>query len=318
MKKRNLVTSLSIVFILSIFILASISMITDDVIGANITNDTTLVKVYVWNTEPNITSVTVSPSSIDLVPGNITTVNCTAIVFDYNGYSDVEFKNATFYHSSSSNNAADDNNNHYSNSTGNCTQLGGSPTNATCIASFSVWYYAYNGTWTCNMTVGDQGGNATSRQMHFNNSNNGSATVSPLLAINVPEEIDYGNLSVTELSDNFTANITNWGNVDINISVRGYGGQDETVPNVGNYSMLCEYGNITHGYQRYSTDSTETYNSMTNLTNISTMLPDFTLPFRTNDTTYENDRNFTYWQIKIPLTVGGLCNGTIVFSATED
>ena len=36
-----------------------------------------------------------------------------------------------------------------------------------------------------------------------------------MLALNVPEEIDYGNLSVTETSEVKEANVTNWGNGDI-------------------------------------------------------------------------------------------------------
>ena len=52
------------------------------------------------------------------------------------------------------------------------------------------------------------------------------------------------------------------------------------------------------------------------ITNISTMIDDFTLPVRTNDTAYGKDTNETYWMIEVPLSVGGYCNGTIVFTAS--
>ena len=293
-----------------------VSMVTSDVIGANITNTTVIARVYVWNTEPNITLVTISPSPIDLTPGNTTTVSCTAYVWDYNGWGDVNFTNATFYHLGTSN-GADDNNNHYTNSTGTCTQ-GGSSTNASCTASFQVWYYANNGTWICNMSISDKGGNATQRIYHFNSTNNASVIINPTIALTTPNEIDYGNLSVTEISNQIATNVTNWGNIPINISVRGYGGTNESLPNVGNLSMICGYGNITVGYERYSPNISAAYSDMINLTNNITQVPNFNLPVRSNDSNYGSDTNSTYWRLQIPLTIGGYCNGTIVFSAVQN
>jgi len=81
--------------------------------------------------------------------------------------------------------------------------------------------------------------------------------------------------------------------------------------------MTCEYGNITHGWQRYTITSSDDWSDMTNLTGNYTYVDDFRLDLRTNDSAYGNDTNLTYWAIQIPLTVGGYCNGTIVFSATE-
>jgi hypothetical protein len=316
--KQNSIISVGIIIVLVfVLVLTSTSIITLDVIGANITNDTSLAKVYVWNTEPNLTRVVISPSSIDLEPGNTTRVNCTGYVYDWNGGGDVQFINATFYHNSVQSGSADDRNTHYTNSTGTCTQVAGSNTNATCLAAFNVYYYANNGTWICNMTISDKGGNATERLYYLNATNNVSATINKLLALNVPEEIDYGNLSVTELSSMKTANITNWGNVPINISIRGFAGVNESAPQATNYSMFCEYGNITYGYQRYSVNSSATYALMSNLTNTSTGISNFDLPVRTTDSTFGSDRNQTYWRIQIPLSIGGYCNGTIVFSATE-
>ncbi|MCK5282009.1 MAG: hypothetical protein KAK00_01240 [Nanoarchaeota archaeon] len=295
-------------------------MITTDVIGANRTNESAVTKVWVWNTEPNITSMVVSPSPIDLTPGNVTIVTCTAYVWDYNGWQDVTIVKSSFYDINEGDGTTADKNYRYLNSTcGNCTSADSSGTNASCSCQFGVWYFANNGTWECNMTIRDRGGNATTRIHLFNDTmQSGSIILNSILGVDISEGvIDYGNLSVTELSDPESVNITNWGNVPINISVREWGGTEESETNVGNFSMLCDYGNITHGYQRYSTSNFTDYTNMTNVTNTSTVIPNWNLPVRTNDTHIGKDRNQTFWRIKIPLTVGGFCNGTIMFSGTE-
>lgn len=319
MKKQTTLAMVVIGILCLALVISSITMVTYNVLGGNITNDTLLAKVYVWNTEPNISRVVISPTTIDLEPGNTTLVSCTGYVFDWNGWQDIKFINATFYHSSVSSIYSDDYNNHYTNSTGSCIQDGSSRTNATCTASFNVWYFADNGTWTCNMTITDLGMNISdsSRNITFNRSDDASVTVTKLLALVVPDELDYGNLSVTELSENKSLNITNWGNVPINISVYGYAGTNESAPQAVNYSMFCQYGNISAGYQRYTSDVSSAYADMTNLSNTSTLIPDWELPVRTNDSTYGPDSNETYWRIQIPYSVGGYCNGTIVFSAAE-
>jgi len=317
--KHETATAISVIGILClVLVIAGVSMVTSNVIGVNITNDSMVAKVFVWNTEPNISSVVITPSPIDLLAGNTTEVNCTGYVWDYNGWQDVRFLGSTFYLLSNDNNGSDDNNYHYTNNTGKCTQHGSSHTNATCIATFNVWYYANNGTWVCNMTIGDSGINITdsSRNITFNRSNNGTVEITTLLALEAPPEIDYGNLSVTETSGFIPANISNWGNMPINISVRGWGGTADYSNAYSNLSMVCEYGNITIDYERYSINNSLSYANMTNLTSNFTLIPNFELPVRTNDSRYGNDTNTTYWKIRIPLTVGGHCNGTIQFAAT--
>jgi len=305
-------------FALVLFVMLGLPIITNDVIGAN--NLTTTTKVWVWNTEPNLYNVEVIGAPISLIAGNTTSVNCTGYVWDYNGWQDINVTNATFYDSRvSSDGDANDNNYHYTlNATKdcNCTQLGSASTNATCSCYFYVWYYANNGTnWLCNMTVSDSAGNATERKLVFNSTRNSSVvTINQVVGIDVPAQIDYGNLSVTETSENKTANVTNYGNVPINISVRGWGGDNSSIWNAGNYSMFCDYGNISISAEKWSVDVNDGYSTMHKL-NDSIMQMNLTLPARTNDTHLENSTNATYWRIQIPLTVGGSCNGTIEFSA---
>ena len=315
---KNIILSLGILLTIGALFLG-VPMITTNVMGANITNATTIAKVYVWNTEPNITRVFVSPTLIDLTAGNTTTVNCTGYVWDYNSWSDITNVSATFYDVTYGDGTAADNNYRYiNNSCANCTSADGSGTNASCSCQFAVWYYANDGTWQCNMTVIDSGGNATERFYYFNDSEiSSTVTINTVLGINAPNEIDYGNLSVTETSNDIPTNISNWGNVPINISTRGWGGTEDYSDAYANISMICDYGNISIGYERYNITNGSSYDSMTNLTSEFAGIPNFTLPIRTNDINYGNDTNTTYWKIQIPLTIGGYCNGTIQFSATD-
>ena len=306
--------------LLTISLFLGVPMITTDVIGANRTNETVVTKVWVWNTEPNITLVEISPSSISLNPGGTFRVNCTAYIWDYNGWQDINFTNATFYHAGTSkNHYEDDNNNHYTaNSTAcNCTDAGDADgTNITCLCVFDIWYYADNGTWICNVSAYDNGGNATTRIHNFNSTNYASATILEIIGINTVNEIDFGNLSVTETSNSIVANVTNWGNVPINVSIRGWGGSSENVTNAGNFDMLCDYGNISHGYERYSGNNIS-WDDMFNVSNTSIQLPHFWLPVRANDDFNTNDTNNTFWRIQIAPTIGGFCNGTVMFSAID-
>ena len=317
--------AISHVFIIGLILLGcfltflSLPLISTSVFGTNVTNASILTKVYVWNTEPNITSVEVEPSSIDLVAGNFTIVNCTAYVFDYNGWEDIANVSGSFYDQSEGDGDTTDQNFRYVNDTcAACTDAGGSGTNASCQCQFTVGYYANAGEWVCNMTITDGGGNATERLHYFNDSQNSSSvTINSVLGINAPSEIDYGNLSVTETSNIVAANVTNWGNVPINVTLRAFGGLNESVTNAGNYSMMCQFGNISIDLERWSMNATAEFDNMTNITNSSVLIPSLTIPVRSNETIDGNATNTTYWKLSVPLGVGGYCNGTIVFGAVQ-
>jgi hypothetical protein len=315
MERQTIVAIIVIGLLCLVLFIPGVSMITSNVFGANVTNSTTVTKVWVWNAEPNVTEVIVTPSSVELTAGNITTVNCTAIVWDYNGWQDVNVTRGVLYDATTSMDSdPDDNNEHYTNTSCYCEQ--NSSTSAACTCLFSVWYYANYGTWICNMSVADKGGNATERIYNFNSSGNTTFEINPVLGIDTSDEIDFGNLSVTETSDLIPANVSNWGNVPINVTVRGYGGTDDANPAM-DWAMVCDFGNISWGYERYSTNDSAEFDTMTLLNNVSTYIPNFDLPSRTNDTHYMNDTNTTYWRLQVPLTVGGYCNGTVIFSAAE-
>ena len=324
MKEKNKLEIIAI-GLLGLLILAAafIGVVFESVDVEGATNLTTVTRVLVGNTPPNLTNVIVTPSSIDLAAGNATIVNCTGYAWDYNGWDDINVTNATFYDITvSSDGDSNDRNYHYTNSScGLCRQYENSDTNASCSCLFNVWYYANNGTsWICNMSIQDKGGDVGGgNRMYFNDTLNSSvATINPVLGIDVPPMIDYGSLSITEISSFIARNVTNYGNIPMNISVRGWGGDIITEDNwAGNYSMFCDVGNISMDYQRYSLNTSVTYANMTNLTNTSIQMPDLPLWARTNDTAYGNDTNPTYWRIQIPADVAGSCNGTVEFLAIE-
>ena len=149
--------------------------------------------------------------------------------------------------------------------------------------------------------------------MHYGNSSR--VTLNQLVAIGSSDEIDFGELSVTEISNEIPGNVSNYGNTKINVSVRGYGGITDPM-NPGNRSMWCETNNISVGAVKWSVTDTSIYASMANLTNHSNNM-NLTLPIRTNDLNPGNDTNTTYWRIQIPLSAAGYCNGTLMFFATQ-
>jgi len=322
MNKEATLAISAIIVLVGILLLSSMTMLTLNASSANISNSSTIAKVYVWNTEPNITRIVITPSpSIDLTAGNTTQVNCTAYIFDYNGWADVNITNATFYNYNYSNSSGpDDNNNHYTNDSCACEAEGSGGYNATCTCTFIVEYYAAPGTWICNITIQDNWGNATERGFNFNLSRNESTTINSVLGIETVPEIDYGNLSVTEISDWIPANVTNIGNVKINISVRAYAGQNISALNATDFAMFCERGgNITLPHERFTLINGIDYSNMTNITSSTTQIVNFTLPVRSNDSNiyYGQDRNTTYWVLQVPLSVGGYCNGTVEFAAID-
>ncbi len=341
---RNLENILTgcLIFSILVTLLIGVSFTTTQVIGAtNTTNRTVAAKVNVSNTEPNITSMRlddgVDPTSqIELTAHNATTVTCNATVFDFNGWEDINPNetNATFYIQSMAASGATDNNFRYRNaSCGSCRQataaeasgLYSQATTAICDCKFAVQYYANDSsTWRCNMSVRDNGGyqhpdfrlNLTTFEV------SDVATVTKLLAIDTPSLlIDYGNLSVTETSGEIQLNVTNVGNVDINLTLRGFGGDNDSLDYPGNnLTMMCDYGNISIGNQRYKLGTEfiglTGFNNMTILQN-QTQRTNLTLRQRENDTERTFDTNTTLWRLQVPLTVGGLCNGTIIFGAIE-
>jgi len=267
-------------------------------------NQTVQTRVNVSYTEPHIYNVTINPSPIALNPGTTTNVTCNGTVTSYNGVP-VAIANVTAYlfFNGTSPTGPVKNATSYFTYCYNVTPISSSAAIYSC--DFNVWYYARNGTWICNMTPYNYIG--------LNTSNDTSVVIQPLIAINVTDMIDYGIVPVLNISGERTANITNFGNVPINISVRGWGGDNESL--YQNLSMVCEFGNISVDMERYNLTSGLTWANMINLTDTNNMLSGLVVPYR-NDTFTPINR--TYWRIKVPTGVGGICNGTVLFTASNN
>jgi hypothetical protein len=266
-------------------------------VGPNYRNVSIDTRVNITNAGPEVRLVTLPQPGILLTAGGITAVTCNVTVEDYNGASDINYTSAVFYHSSSTPGAADDNRSHYTNT--NCTETGagGDFKNFTC--EFNVTYYAYNGTWTCNATAFDA---------RYNGTGSNTTTMFEILALNVTTQvIDYGNMSVGDTSGNRSANVTNLGNVDINVSVRGYGATD-----FDGLAFDCERGSISVENQRYSLNVGDDYASKTPLSSTFTHMG-LTIPRQAASGTPPTSE--TFWQLYVPPNPFGECNGTLVFQA---
>ncbi len=267
----------------------------------NVSSDTT---VNITNSAPEIVNITVDPQSITLNAGSSTRVYVNTTIRDFDGQNDIDTVQGTFFDQSVSvSNDSDDNNFHYSDNDCNKTNGDGDVANYSC--AFDLEYYANNGTWEGNVTVNDT--------QNFNDSENETGDVQELRALNVTQLLDYGNLQVGEANTNpVTANVTNFGNVDINTSVYGYGNETND-----GLAMVCDERNITIGYERFSENSSKTWADMNNLTTDPQDIPGFSVLQRTNDTAITDSRNSTYWKLKVPVdeNPGGRCNGTVVFQA---
>lgn len=264
--------------------------------GPNYRNVTIDTRVNITNARPEIMSINVD-QNIVLTAGSTKTVYCNVSVRDWNNYTDINTTTAELFHSTSSYGAADDNNTHYTNNNCGVSGQAGNFKNFTC--TFDVLYYAEPGTWNCSVFVNDTYG--------FNDTGFNTTTVQQVLALNVTPLIDYGDMAVDSYSNNETANVTNIGNVPINISVKGYGATEGD-----GLSFVCQVGNITIDNEKWSTSPADNYLAKTalsnNFANMSLTVDKQTVP----NTLMINT---TYWELYVPPNPYGECNGSIVFQA---
>jgi hypothetical protein len=276
----------------------------------------------VW---PEILNVSIDSgvAAVTLVGNSTKIVNCLAVVRDYGGEANIrEVYGQIFMNGTSNWSGTDDNNYHYTNHSCNVTMaygtyLGYGDDAYTVLAncSFNVQYYANAGQWNCSIWV-----NNTNEWWDFNSK---SFTMNELLSIGMPDKIDYGTVNATYVSNENVTNVTNTGNVQINISLSGY------ATYIGdNLSMNCTLGNnknISIYYEKYNlTSSTPGISGEVNLTMIAmnytnlTGIPvakAFDLRSRVNDTGDNEATKATYWRIYVPRGAAGTCSGNVVFAA---
>ncbi|MDD9954098.1 MAG: hypothetical protein OXR66_07225 [Candidatus Woesearchaeota archaeon] len=238
---------------------------------------------------------------VTLNAGGTAVVTCNVTVQDFNGFGDIDTVNGTLFSTTASFEDADENNTHYTDT--DCAAIpfeqSGSVANYTC--EFNVAFHALNGSWNCTVEANDT--------ISLTGQGSVGTTFAEVLALNVTTLIDYGEMAVGEYSANQTANISNIGNVGINISVQGYGAS------IGdNLSFDCAQGNISIGLEKFDANGSADYDTKLNLSSTFQNVPGLTINRTDNATPYVNS---TYWQLYLPpsLNAFGLCNGTVIFQA---
>jgi len=278
----------------------------NDSVG-NIGNNSTHFNITVRTKVINITYLIVDDSTsspdnqIDLTAGLTKTAYCNLTIIAGDEYTSIERVNATLYSATTTLGAADSNRSHYTNSS--CLLVSGGGDTADYVCSFDLFYYAINGSWSCTVFAAD----------NYTASNRSDQTViNQLFAINMTTNvINFSNLQPNQVSSEVTIDMINIGNMPMNISVYGFGGENKSIGE--NLSMICSINNISISSERYSTTS-NSYDSKRNLSSTPRDIG-LTIP-PTNDTLGPNV-NTTYWQFMVPVSSHslGLCNGSVVFMA---
>jgi hypothetical protein len=307
MKKTILITTL--VLLLATAVLFLPSGIAPNVVGDNYLNVTVHTSVNITNAKPEVLNVSVYDASnfslknITVVAGGLKTVFCNATVRDWNGFNDMILVNASLWHSSSTVDASDDNSSHYTNYS--CTLNNSlSAYVGEYVCSFTVLYYSTNGTWNCNVSVMDN--------YNMSGSAYNSTVFYPVYALNVTDGIDFGNVAVESYSSDVSANLTNLGNMGINVTVEGYG-----VTRGDGLAMSCSVnGNISVSNERFALGSGVAFGSKTSLTGGSDLISGLTMPKQTVPATQVV--NETFWQLYIPPNPAGNCSGYILFTALAE
>jgi hypothetical protein len=304
-----------IVIMVSLLLLALIVVFTTplgmapNIIGPNYKNVTVWTHANITNSKPEVLNVTIyeamnsSNRNITVISGYTRTVFCNASVRDWNGFGDIVYVNASLWHRSTSTyDSADDNNTHYTNFSCTTNASSGAYT-GWYVCSFDVLYYSNNGTWWCNVTVMDT--------VNKTGWNNGTVNFLPVYALNVTDGIDYGDVAVEDYTaPDKSANVTNLGNMAINVTVQGYGAR------LGDgLAMNCSLnGNISVANERFALVDGVAYGSKTALANTPVLMPGLTMPKQTVPGNYIV--NNTFWQLYVPPNPAGNCTGYIVFTAT--
>jgi hypothetical protein len=268
------------------------------------------------NTPPSFINLTVEDSltspqnEIDLTPATTTTATCSGVIQDLEGGSSIQSVLAELFSSSSSFGEPDDNNDHYTNTTCEINASYGTSVQAMINCTFEIEYYAEPGSWQCQINATDNYTASTTTP--------DSTTINTLLALGVNSPLEFGEVDAMEVSQEAEAKVTNYGNIQMNLSLQGYG----QTPGDGN-AMECGSPDISINNMKFNL----TASNSSNLT-----LPEFETIYQnltTSPTTYEfnlnsrqndlsNEANAsTYWRVYVPQGINDNCMGNIVFAATQ-
>ncbi|MEM4711089.1 MAG: hypothetical protein QXL18_04020, partial [Candidatus Woesearchaeota archaeon] len=234
-----------------------------------------------------------------LSAGSTRPVFCIVNVSDTFGAENINYTRATFYYYLNNSFDNDDYNVHYTNNNCDLNYTGISYKVFSCL--FNVYYYANNGTWNCTAFA------YNNQSVSSNLTNN--TLINPLYALNVTDGLSFGNVESGFESSEIKANISNIGNMPINISVQGY-----AIYPGDAVGMNCSDGtNISIDSIRFSL--TSTIYDLKNPLNGNVQNTSLKIQKQINTST---PINITYWQIKPNPFLGSnsrYCSGFIIFNA---
>lgn len=202
----------------------------------------------------NSTAVT-NPIVLAAGPSS-TTVWCNVTIHDANGNTDIHNVNATLYYTGSAGLAsADHTNNHYTNYTcypGSAADNGSGVWRAyNCSFTFQYCGHVAKGGvdgmwWMCTIFANDTSGN-------INVTNVTDITLDPTVGIGTNQSsVAYGSLAPGSTSGGVEINITNWGNVIMDLAQAGTNMTNQTTLALG--LLPNPDGQINVSQQNYSTD----------------------------------------------------------------
>ena len=207
------------------------------------------------NSPPRIESVIIEDNiltpqkEIDLLPASTKEIRCRASVSDETEES-LLYASAEFFNSSSFYGDTDDNNYHYTNSSCILNKSYGNNQQAEILCSFELEYYSSPGEWNCTIKAYDN--------LSTSSNKTNKTKVNELLSIGVQDFLDYGTLDGGAVSEELQIDITNYGNVPVNLSLSGYAIEEED-----GLAMRCEQGsekNISIDYEKYNLTNSNTGN----------------------------------------------------------
>ncbi|MEM3374016.1 MAG: hypothetical protein QXE31_02225 [Candidatus Woesearchaeota archaeon] len=239
---------------------------------------------------------------INLIPATTKKIYCNGTITDLDGFLDIVKVNASFFQQGKQSQLINLSNNYFNSS---CSLFNGIGNNIGFSCSFDLIYYANNGTWFCNVSVIDL--------INATNTSQEQSIINSLLAIEVsPSLINYGDLQILQISPfDQIINITNYGNVPINISIYSYAETEED-----NLSLKCETSNISYEYHRFSKTKDSLFSNMAFLNNyLNPVITNLTIPKKEYNQ-IENSTKSLFFKLQIPLTAKGKCNGRLVLSAS--
>lgn len=289
--------------------------------GDNVTVNGTLNVSESYPTILNI-SIDSGAETITLIPNSTKKVYCVGRVVDFNSDDSIDSAIGYLYDDSVATiSSLDDNNNHYTNSSceiitdfTNWNGYEDDEYHALVNCSFDLEYYSNPSVWHCALNVSDN--------VSLTDEVDGDTiNVSELLAIGLPDYVNYGEVNATYVSNEVVLDVENMGNVQTDMRVSAYA----QTPG-DNLAMSCSLGlnkTILIDNEKYNISSSNSgalsfteFESVYKSASSVDVLEEINLNYRQDDI-LSDAINPTYWRIYVPRGVAGTCSGNIVFSAVR-